>query len=84
MLARAPSEITIGDILYAQEGEIALVDCVANGDICYHESICPSRDIWMEASRLLSDYFYSLTLEDVLKDWGKKNNNNKRKKAKKK
>ncbi len=72
MLARPPSEITIGDIIRAQEGEIDLVECVGEDGLCDFESECPSREIWAEASRRLDEYFDSLTLEDVLKTWKKK------------
>jgi Rrf2 family protein len=72
MLARPPSEITIGDIIRAQEGEIGLVECVGEDGLCDFESECPSREIWAEASRRLDEYFDSLSLEDVLKTWKKK------------
>lgn len=72
MLARPPAKIKIGEIVRAQEGEIAIVDCVADKDLCDFQGQCPSRDIWVEASRLLSDYFDSMTLEDVLESWKKK------------
>jgi Rrf2 family protein len=72
MLARPPSEITIGDIIRAQEGEISLVECVGEDGLCDFEGECPSREIWAEASRRLDEYFDSLTLEDVLKTWEKK------------
>jgi Rrf2 family protein len=78
-LARPPSEIKIGDIIRAQEGEIGLVECVGESGLCDFEKECPSREIWAEASRRLDEYFDSLTLEDVLKNWEKK-----RKRARKK
>jgi Rrf2 family protein len=81
MLARPPSEITIGDIIRAQEGEIGLVECVGEDGLCDFESECPSREIWAEASRRLDEYFDSLTLEDVLKTW--KTKRRKKKKGKK-
>jgi Rrf2 family protein len=79
MLARPPSEIKIGEIIRAQEGEIGLVECVGESGLCDFEKECPSREIWAEASRRLDEYFDSLTLEDVLKRWEKK-----RKRARKK
>jgi Rrf2 family protein len=81
MLARPPSEITIGDIIRAQEGEVGLVECVGEDGLCDFESECPSREIWAEASRRLDEYFDSLTLEDVLKTW--KTKRRKKKKGKK-
>ncbi len=81
MLARPPSEITIGDIIRAQEGEIRLVECVGEDGLCNFERVCPSREIWAEASRRLNEYFDSLTLEDVLKAWEQKRRRKKGKKT---
>ena len=78
-LARKPSDIRIGEIIHAQEGNIAIVECVGTDDLCFHEDQCPTRDIWVEASRRLNDYFNSLTLEKVLKDWEKKEKPQKKK-----
>jgi len=80
MLARPPAEIKIGEIIHAQQGDIAIVECVQNGAVCEFESECPSRDIWVEASRRLNEYFNSLSLQDVLKDWEKKKKRARRKK----
>ena len=80
MLARPPSKIRIGEIIHAQQGDIAIVECVQNGDVCEFESQCPSRDIWVEASRRLNEYFNSLSLEDVVKSWEKKRRTRKKKK----
>jgi Rrf2 family protein len=80
MLARPPSEIRVGEIIHAQQGEIAIVECVIHGDLCDYEDQCPSREIWVEASRRLNDYFDSLTLEDILKTWKKKTKKKKTKK----
>ena len=82
MLARPPAKIKIGEIVRAQEGEIAIVDCVADKDLCNFQGQCPSRDIWVEASRRLNDYFDSMTLEDVLESWKKKKRRTKSKKRK--
>ena len=80
MLARPPSRIKIGEIINAQEGEIALVDCVSDKGLCDFQGQCPSRDIWVEASRRLNDYFNSLTLEDVLQTGQTKKKKRKKKK----
>ena len=39
MLARPPAEIRIGEIIHAQQGDIAIVECVQNGDVCDFEFI---------------------------------------------
>ncbi len=72
-LARHPSEIKVSEILHALEGSCCLVDCVEDPDYCHRISICASYDIWKEASRLLRDYFDSVTLQDLIKIDDKKN-----------
>jgi len=66
-LARRPSEIKVSEILYALEGSYCLVDCVEDPDYCDRIPICASYEIWKEASRLLRDYFDSITLQDLIK-----------------
>jgi Rrf2 family transcriptional regulator, cysteine metabolism repressor len=66
MLSRHPSEITINDIIKAQTGCISLVDCVIEPEQCDFSEKCPSRDIWVAASKLLEDFFSSLNLDSVL------------------
>ena len=72
-LARHPSEIKVSEILHALEGSCCLVDCVEDPDYCDRIPICASYEIWKEASRLLKDYFDSITLQDLIKLSDKKN-----------
>ncbi len=72
-LARHPSEIKVSEILHALEGSCCLVDCVEDPDYCNRIPICATYDIWKEASRLLKDYFDSITLQDLIKISDKKN-----------
>ncbi|MFH0813893.1 MAG: Rrf2 family transcriptional regulator [Pseudomonadota bacterium] len=71
VLARPPSEITLGDILYAVEGDMSLIDCVKESRVCYRSSECVSRETWLELSNLINNYLQSTTLADILKK-GKK------------
>ncbi len=66
-LARHPSEIKVSEILHALEGSCCLVDCVEDPDYCDRIPICATYEIWKEASRLLKDYFDSITLQDLMK-----------------
>ena len=42
-LARAPEEITVGDVLRALEGGLNLVDCLDEEDACGKSCACASR-----------------------------------------
>ena len=68
MLARPPDEIRISEILSAVEGNLEIVECVKNKDLCERSDICKARKIWTEASRVMIHYFESTTLASVLTD----------------
>ncbi|MEW6363771.1 MAG: Rrf2 family transcriptional regulator [Acidobacteriota bacterium] len=70
-LAAPPSEIRLSQILDAVEGRLALVECVSHESYCPRSPDCLAREIWVQASELLNDYFHSLTLADVLKSRSK-------------
>ena len=67
LLARPPAKITLGDILYAVEGDMSLIDCVNESTSCERSQECPSRIIWQEFSTLINDYLQSTTLDDIIK-----------------
>lgn len=67
MLARHPSEITLGDILFSVEGDMSLVDCVKDPRLCYRAEECIAIPTWVGLSQVIKDYLKSTTLADVLK-----------------
>jgi Rrf2 family protein len=71
-LARHPAEIKVSEILHALEGSCCLVDCVEDPDYCDRIPICASFEIWKEASKLLRDYFESITLQNLIESSKKK------------
>jgi Rrf2 family protein len=48
-LARAPQDITVGQVIRALDGPIAPVACVSEGQpaACEQAAICPSRRAWL-------------------------------------
>jgi Rrf2 family protein len=69
MLAKDPSEISVGDIIDVAQGPITPVRCLSD---CPRESIdcdilesCVTRHVWKESQRLLVDYFHSVTIADL-------------------
>jgi Rrf2 family protein len=65
-LARQPSKIKLCDILEVLEGSCCLVECVEDPDFCRRTAACAAHDVWVEASRVLKNYFDKLTLQDLL------------------
>jgi Rrf2 family protein len=64
-LARAPEEISMGEIVYALEGELALVDCVADPDSCDEREGCITRALWVDLSKHIRERLDALTLADL-------------------
>jgi Rrf2 family transcriptional regulator, iron-sulfur cluster assembly transcription factor len=72
LLARRPEEITVGDVIRAVDGKsIQLVNCrgkQGSKKSCERLKICAVSDIWGEASKILTDYFDSVTLNQICKE----------------
>lgn len=66
-LARAPHEMTAGDVIRALEGSILPVECVADAkcDPCSLEDGCSARGIWEQVRDRLVETLDSITLADL-------------------
>ena len=69
-LTRRPDETTVGDVIRAIDGKsIQLVNCEADRQeqrkSCERLQKCVVSEIWDEASKILMDYFESVTLEQL-------------------
>lgn len=67
-LSRPPSEITVGDILWALEGSLAPMQCVA-GDKeaeCRHLDGCSTRFVWQKLKAAMDEVLDATTLADIL------------------
>ena len=66
-LAKAPREITLGQILRAVDGPIVPIFCVDESprERCEHELECVLRDVWSEVRDSVSAIVDHTTLEDV-------------------
>jgi Rrf2 family protein len=71
-LTRPPEEINVKQIILAAEGELQLVDCVKGrrkkgekSPRCEFDNQCITQPLWTQASKILSDYFESVSLKDL-------------------
>ena len=69
MLARAPEQITVGDVLRALEGGLNLVDCLEEEDACGKSCACPSRIVWLKLRDGLNRIVDGITLRDMIDDY---------------
>ncbi len=71
-LARPPADVTIGQIITAVEGPIALVDCLltdaeADDQSCVRASECVTRRIWEEVCAGINSVLNNIALSDLLR-----------------
>ena len=64
-LNRPVEEYTIGSILRLTEGDLSPVECSAECDRAEH---CPSRPMWDKLTKLIDDFFDSVTLADLMEE----------------
>jgi Rrf2 family iron-sulfur cluster assembly transcriptional regulator len=67
ILAKPPSEISIGEIVALLEEGASLAECSYNPKVCERSSTCSTRPLWQEAAQAMFDKLNSITLADVLK-----------------
>jgi len=69
VLARAPEEITVGDVLRALEGGLNLVDCLEEESACDRSCACPTRIVWMKLRDGLNQIVDGINLRDMIEDY---------------
>ncbi len=68
VLARKPADLTIGDVVRALEGPIALSHCLEPGDAgCYQADDCVARMVWARVGEKIEDALDSITFEHLLR-----------------
>lgn len=66
-LTRSPDAYNIGEILELMEGSLASVACLQSGAApCMRSSRCKTLNMWKRFDAMAHDFFYSLTLADLL------------------
>jgi len=68
LLARKPSDLTIGDIIRTLEGPIALSHCLEPGEAgeCYQAEDCVARMVWRKVGAKIEEALDSITFNDLL------------------
>jgi len=65
VLTKAPSEITVGEVVRLLEGGISLTDCVGDKSRCPRSCECNVRNVWVEATRAMNDILDSITISQI-------------------
>lgn len=65
MLAKSPSEYTVGMILRLMEGSLAPVSC-AEEESCDRMSGCVTQEVWQKIQKAVEDVVDHITLADLV------------------
>jgi Rrf2 family protein len=63
-LAKAPKDVTIGDIVRTLEDDIEIIECVKKDTSC---KCCPSKKVWQNLYDGINKLLDEMNLEQVLK-----------------
>ncbi|MCL2044465.1 MAG: Rrf2 family transcriptional regulator [Treponema sp.] len=75
MLAKEPSQYTVGQILRITEGGLTPVSCMEDTpNRCERRGYCKTLPIWQELEKIINNYLDSITLEDALDNFKDANN----------
>ena len=66
MLAKAPGEIRLDEVICTMEGSLAPVPCVDDPERCSRSETCVTLDIWGMLKRSMLEVLSSLTLHDMM------------------
>ena len=66
ILGKPAVEIKLRDIIEPLEGDLCLVGCVTNSEVCNRSTECVTRDVWSQLSSLVVTFLENMTLEDLI------------------
>ena len=72
LLAKAPKEIRLSEVIQLLEGSVAPAECVNNPGICSRSAFCVTRDVWGELEKAMSGVLETTTLQDLVERQKKK------------
>jgi Rrf2 family protein len=70
VLARAPGEITVGDVIQSVSGPFVQLSCLDSGnfeDACNRETACEFKPIWAEVDRAIGSVLNRVTFGDLVR-----------------
>lgn len=65
-LARAPTAISVAEIIRALEGPIGLTECSSSPGVCHQETVCPIRPNWQSINRAILATLERITLAEMV------------------
>jgi len=66
VLAKAPDQIKLNDVIHSLEGPVATVECVDDDDCCMRSADCAARSLWTQVEQAIENVLQSVTLQDLV------------------
>jgi Rrf2 family protein len=66
VLAKAPNQIKLNDVLHRLEGTVATVECVEHEDYCSRSADCAARYLWTQVEQAIDNVLGAITLQDLV------------------
>jgi Rrf2 family transcriptional regulator, cysteine metabolism repressor len=66
VLARAPQEIPLRDIVHALEGSWSLVDCLDDDNLCARSEKCVTHEIWEDLNNAILHILDTTSLQNII------------------
>jgi len=67
LLAKDASEITLFDILQAEEGPLKLNHCLLDTESCARDAYCSAHNAWQEAQTALANVLKQYNIADLVR-----------------
>ncbi len=65
LLARAPSQIMMGEVIQALDGNLAPMECVTDPTSCSQSAGCALRDVWLKVDEFTQQLVMSTSIEEL-------------------
>ena len=66
-LKKAPSQVSLLDVIETIKGKIILHACIEDAQICNRSNFCPVHRFWKEFNEIFRDLLRKKTLEEFIK-----------------
>jgi len=69
VLAKAPSEITLKEIVRILEGTLSPSECVESPEVCDRADFCVTREVWAELEKTISETLAGYSLASLVQKY---------------
>ncbi|SDZ98495.1 transcriptional regulator, BadM/Rrf2 family [Desulfuromusa kysingii] len=67
LLAKDPNEITMLDILQAEEGQLKLNHCLVDTEFCHRDGYCSAHEVWQITQLKMAEILNDHTIADLVR-----------------